>query len=505
VRQEHDLKATQFAAELRALYEAAGKPTYAAVCHQAKAQRPPLRMGTSTLSAWIKGDNVPADPRTVAFLTSYLANLAKRRDRSFEPRPAGWWDALYRAAVEEKRAGRGRGGRPSSAASAPDPDDPATSVGADPVRKIAADVTDFTALINEHTEEFVGRRQFGSRLWAALDDAAVPSGYLFVHGEPGIGKTALMAKLVHERSLIHHFNSVLVGITSREQFLRNVCAQLILRYQLPDERLPGGAVSDNGVLLDLLSLAAARSDPVIVAIDAVDEAVAAENAENRLFLPPALPPGVFFVVTMRDPEDVELYVDEPRHLPLLEGDTENQADIREYIAAFLGQYRSAMGRRLSELGVQEAEFAETLADRSEGNFMYLRHVLRGIRDGTLGGVDLEGIGELPRGLRAYYRYLEKQLLRRTGDDAGKELAILGVLAAWPSPLTRQRLARFAGESATLTGAALRRWSPFLNQVRAGREPAYALYHASFRDYLAERLDMDTVRERIDAAIEAELT
>jgi hypothetical protein len=80
-----------------------------------------------------------------------------------------------------------------------------------------------------------------------------------------------------------------------------------------------------------------------------------------------------------------------------------------------------------------------------------------------------------------------------------------VLAVWPSPLTRQRLARFAGESVALTGAVLRRWSPFLNKVRTGREPGYALYHASFRDYLAERLDMDAVRERIEAAIEAELT
>jgi hypothetical protein len=314
-----------------------------------------------------------------------------------------------------------------------------------------------------------------------------------------------MAKLVRERNLIHHFNSVLVGITSREQFLRNVCAQVILRYGLLDERLPAGAVSDNGVLLDLLSLAAARSDRVLVAIDAIDEAVAAENVENRLFLPPALPPGVFFVVTMRDPEDVELYVDEPRHLPLLETDTENQADIREYIAAFLGRHRRAMTQRLGQLGIKEAEFAETLADRSEGNFMYLRHVLRGIRYGTLGGVYSGGIDELPRGLRAYYRHLEQQLLRRTGDDPEKELAILGVLAAWPSPLTRQRLARFAGESVTLTGAVLRRWSPFLNQIRAGREPGYALYHASFRDFLAERLDMDAVRERVEAAIEAELT
>jgi hypothetical protein len=384
-------------------------------------------------------------------------------------------------------------------------EDLVTLMAAGPAGKIAADVTDFTALIDKHTAEFVGRRRFIERLWAVLDDDAFGSGYLFVHGEPGIGKTALLAKLVRERNLIHHFNSVLLGITSREHFLRNVCAQLILRCELPFGQLPSDTTSDSGILLGLLSRAAARGDRMIVAVDAIDEAVAAENAGNRLFLPPALPPGVFFVVTMREPEDVELYVDEPRHLPLLEADAENQADIREYIAAFLDRHRSAMTRRLGELGVQEAEFAETLADRSEGNFIYLWHVLRGVRDRTLGGVDPDGIDELPRGLRAYYAHLEQQLLRRTGDNPEKELAILGVLAAWPSPLTRQRLARFAGESVTLTGAVLRRWSPFLNKVRAGREPGYALHHASFRDYLSERLDMDAVRERIDAAIEAELT
>jgi hypothetical protein len=370
---------------------------------------------------------------------------------------------------------------------------------------VAADVTNFTAMIDEHTEEFVGRRQLVELLCSALDDGAFTSGYLFLHGEPGIGKTALLAKLVRDRNLVHHFNSVLVGITSREQFLRNVCAQLILRYELSYERLPADAASHRDVLLDLLSRAAARNDRVLVAIDAIDEAVAAENAGNRLLLPPALPPGVFFLVTMRDPEDVKLYVDEPRHLPLLEADAENQADIREYITMFLARHRRVMTQRLSELGIREAEFAETLADRSEGNFMYLRHVLRGIRYGTLGGIDPDGIDELPRGLRAYYAHLEQQILRRTGDDPERELAILGVLAAWPSPLTRQRLARFAGESVTLTSAVLRRWSPFLNKVRADRQPAYALYHASFRDYLGERLDMDAVLERIDAAIEAELT
>jgi NACHT domain len=373
----------------------------------------------------------------------------------------------------------------------------------DGASEIAAEVTDFTALIDERTEDFVGRRRFGERLWTILGDDAFRSGYLFVHGEPGIGKTALLAKLVRERNLVHHFNSALIGITSRERFLRNVCAQLILRYELPHERLPAGATSDSGFLLGLLTRAAKR-ERVIVAVDAVDEAVAAEDMQNRLFLPPALPLGVFFVVTMRDPDDVDLYVDEPRDLPLLEMDAENQADIRKYIAMFLDRHRRAMTRRLTELGLAEDEFTATLADRSEGNFMYLRHVLRGIRDKTIGGVDAEGIRELPRGLRAYYTQLEKQLVRRIGGDPDRELAILGVLAAWPSPLTDHRLARFAGENVTMTRAVLRRWLPFLNQVRVDGQPGYALYHASFREFLAERLDMHAVRERIGTAIESGL-
>jgi hypothetical protein len=382
-------------------------------------------------------------------------------------------------------------------------EDLAELLAADAIPEIAADVTDFTTLIDERTEEFVGRRRFGERLWATLDDDAFRSGYMFVHGEPGIGKTALLAKLVRERNLVHHFNSALIGITSRERFFRNVCAQLILRYELPHERLPADATSDSGFLLSLLTRAAER-ERVVVAVDAVDEAVAAEDTQNRLFLPPALPSRVFFVVTMRHPDDVDLYVDEPRDLPLLEMDAENQADIREYIATFLDRHHRAMTRRLRELGLAEEEFTATLADRSEGNFMYLRHVLRGIRDETLGGVDAGGIRELPRGLRAYYAQLEKQLVRRIGGDPDRELAILGVLAAWPSPLTPCRLARFAEENVTMTRAVLRRWVPFLNQVPVDGESGWALYHASFREFLAERLDMQAVRERIGAAIESRL-
>lgn len=114
------------------------------------------------------------------------------------------------------------------------------------------------------------------------------------------------------------------------------------------------------------------------------------------------------------------------------------------------------------------------------------------------------VGGLPRGLRAYYAQLEKQLVSRTGGGPDRELAILGVLAVWPSPLPPRRLAKYAGENVTFTRAVLRRWAPFLNHTPVEGEPGHALYHASFREFLADRLDMEVIRERIMTAVEREL-
>ena len=41
--------------------------------------------------------------------------------------------------------------------------------------------------------------------------------------------------------------------------------------------------------------------------------------------------------------------------------------------------------------------------------MYLQHVLRAVRNGSLGGADGVALDELPQGLQAYYAHLESQL------------------------------------------------------------------------------------------------
>lgn len=359
---------------------------------------------------------------------------------------------------------------------------------------------DFAGLIRERTDEFIGRRELIRRIGEVLDDPSFTSGYVVIHGEPGIGKTALLAWLVEQWDLVHHFNSVLIGLTSTERFLSNVCAQLILAHGLPYDRLPEGAGADSSTLLRLLA-ESAQQRRVVVAVDAVDEAGDGSTGTNRLLLPPALPADTFMLLTMRDPDSVALYIDERRDLVIDENDAENMSDAREYVDTFIERHAAEMGQRLAALGLSATEFADLVTERSEGNFMYLRHVLRGIRDGAPRGTGRVVLDQLPRGLQAYYAQLERQLGVVGGTAPERQLRILAVLAAWPEPLTVARLARFAGERLDTTRAVLRGWAHVLNRIESPDGPRYALYHASFRDFLAKRLDLADVRSQIASAVE----
>ncbi|MGX1778349.1 NACHT domain-containing protein [Nocardia brasiliensis] len=107
--QEHD---RQFADELRRLYELAGKPTLAELVRQGQAQRPPVMVSDSSISAWLSGRSVPAKFSAVAFLVSYLAAKAQSGgiggggDLSLPN-----WRRLHDAAWHESHARRG--GRPA--------------------------------------------------------------------------------------------------------------------------------------------------------------------------------------------------------------------------------------------------------------------------------------------------------------------------------------------------------------------------------------------------------
>ena len=263
-------------------------------------------------------------------------------------------------------------------------------------------VLDFERLVDERTRNFIGRDFIFQALDESLKDPEFPSGYVLVRGEPGIGKTALLSQLVKTRGYVHHFNIAPQNIRSARTFLENVCAQLIVRYRLDYATLPPEASQDSAFLSKLLAEVSAKSkdDAVVILVDALDEPedTGLAPTANRLYLPRVLPNRVYFVLTSREQLDYRLDVDRRKDLYLRDEDPQNLEDVRTYVRRFLESHPETDGR-IAAWRISKKEFVEFITERSEGNFMYLVHVLEDIRAGILSADSIDRIQNLPKGLR----------------------------------------------------------------------------------------------------------
>jgi hypothetical protein len=364
-------------------------------------------------------------------------------------------------------------------------------------------VLDFERLVDERTRNFVGRDFIFHAVDELLEDPEFPSGYILIRGEPGIGKTALLSQLVKTRGYVHHFNIAPQNIRSTRVFLENVCAQLIVRYQLAHTMLPPEAGQDSAFLTQLLTEAAdkAGDQPVVVLVDALDEAEDAGLAAtaNRLFLPAVLPGKVFFILTSREQIDYRLDVDRREDLYLRDDDPQNLNDVRAYVRNFLNAHDEQMTARIAEWKIGADEFLELLTDKSQGNFMYLVHVLEDIRTGRLAPDTMDSIQDLPRGLRAYYQR-HWRTMRAQDQDRFERIyePVLRILATVREPVTVAAIGEWTKLEPARIREVIRDWRPFLNETPSPtREPLYRVYHASFQDFLAEEgVGLQPYHERI---------
>jgi AAA ATPase domain len=378
---------------------------------------------------------------------------------------------------------------------------------------------EFQAVVEERTRNFVGR----DFVFAAIDEALgadeFPSGYIVVQGEPGIGKTALLAQLVKEHGYVHHFNIAPQGIRSPQAFLSNVCAQLVVRYELEHAALPAEATQDGGFMLRLLAEAVVSGEniPLVVVVDALDEAedIALAPGGNRLFLPPTLPAGVYFVVSTREVYDYRLFVDARRDIYVRENDPQNLEDIRAYIRGFVRAGAKKMAARIAQWGLPEDEFVEALTAKSEGNFMYLVHVLGDIRSGALTASGVDDIRKLPQGLRAYYRRhwndmrsVDQEQFRRYQQPVvcllatAREPVSAVELLGWTKEFWRKAGWDPVALDPSAVKDVLDAWWEFLNRDEmAENELRYRVYHASFQEFLRDEVGLTVYHETIsDSAL-----
>jgi AAA ATPase domain len=363
----------------------------------------------------------------------------------------------------------------------PEPPDIFALMAAAPA-PLSAAMIDSRSLADNATHFFTGRQDTLAQIDAALADPAFRSGYIVITGEPGSGKTTLLAHLASSRGYVHHFSTP--NARSPQAFLGNVCAQLIVRYGLDHAELPSGATRDGNVLSDLLAEAAnTTASPVVVLVDALDEAgPPPRDGVNTLFLPPALPDGVFLIVTTRLGHSRSLVVDRRRELDL---GLDREA-IRLYLMARMGAEPDAAVR----FGMDVSSLATLLAERSEGNFLYAVSAANELLTGSSGAATLDDL--LPRSLSDYYDSHWRAVQERDpGRFRRDHEPVLRILATADAPVSFRDLEQRTGLPRPAIQVVIAEWGQFLDVGGSGEgEETYRLFHSSFRDFVVGALGLE---------------
>ncbi|MBF2014849.1 MAG: ATP-binding protein [Rivularia sp. T60_A2020_040] len=342
--------------------------------------------------------------------------------------------------------------------------------------------TQFQSLIADKTKEFVGREYVFNAIEAFIANNS--KGYFTIIGDPGQGKSAILAKYVQDTGCIAHFNVLLQGPNRAEQFLESVCNQLIERYELDYHPLPPNATQDGEFLGQLLDEVAQKSDgkAVIIAVDALDEVnTAYKDAANILYLPPYLPDGLYFIMTRRRGVEVPLtsFAPMPPPLNLLDFQTDSERDVRTYIRNRVNNSGNLCQRIDDIWGETITEFTNKIAQKSENNFMYLRYVLLDIESGLYQDLSLE---QFPQGLQGYYEFHWRRMGMTKEPLPVEKIKIVYILGEVREPVSRRKICDFSGENEYAVQQVLNEWEQFLHEL-IKEEKRYSAYHASFRDFL----------------------
>jgi DNA polymerase III delta prime subunit len=355
----------------------------------------------------------------------------------------------------------------------------------------------FKNIVDDKTREFVGRNYIYDQIDEYLNNKSFPSGYIILKGEPGIGKTALMANLVRQRGWIHHF--VTEGTDSTESFLASICSQLIVKYELPDSKLPEcepeKRIRTYKEFMDeqLLPQAIEKDNKVVILVDALDEAKISplDGDLNILGLPKTLPQGVFFIVTSREADDEHFYVNNNRRIDIKDDDDDNLNDVKEYVTTYLED--PGVKQQIEKWKVCDDKFVEVITEKSEGNFMYLFYVMTDIKEQKLSEDIKDGIHDLPQGLNGYYSKLWN-FMERSYKDRFKEIdeKVIRIIAALHTPASISYIAEISKFPTNTVSEIINLWRNCFNEIIENNKQYYRIYHRSFYDFLKRKLHFDDI-------------
>jgi len=342
-------------------------------------------------------------------------------------------------------------------------------------------------IIEDRIQDFTGRKFVFEEINEFLKTNR--KGYFVLEAEPGVGKSAILAKCVEmlNRRCVTHFNSQPDGIISAKTFLENACIQLIEGFNLKNkyQPLPENALENGNFLGRLLGEVTAKlssGKKLIFVVDALDEVDLnlQSSGSNVLYLPNDLPDNVYFIVSKR-PEFLPMPTGNRKVFDLMDYSAESLADVKAYLAKRTEKSESIQNW-IDRQSVQREQFVTAVAQKSENKFIYLRYILDEIEGGTYNDVSLN---DLPAGLQEYYQKHWAQMMGREDDPLLElKVRIIYFLSQAEEPVSCRWLAKSACEINVIKiQQVLGKWNSFLRQEKVGKETRYTIYHNSFRQFL----------------------
>ena len=339
--------------------------------------------------------------------------------------------------------------------------------------------TEFQTVITDKTKHFCGRQFVFEAITKFIQNHQ--SGYFTILGDAGMGKSAIAAKyIVDNPGTICFFNIRAEGRNRPDVFLKLVRQQLVNRFNLQN--------AENDDLSTLLTNASGKladSQKLVIVIDALDEVDQEDNA-NLLNLPMSLPEKVYIILTRRpyNSDDKRLTLSpntKYQELDLREYEDESNDDVKTYILKCLEKYKEGLENWINQQNnLSKPKFVDTIAAKSENNFMYLRYVLEAIAGGFYQAENLE---QLPKGLEGYYESHWRIMGMNKKPLPKDKIKIIYVMCALKSAVSREIIVKYSQENNLTVQEVLKGWTQFLQEQKTYQPPRYRFYHESFRDFL----------------------
>jgi WD40 repeat protein/tRNA A-37 threonylcarbamoyl transferase component Bud32 len=355
---------------------------------------------------------------------------------------------------------------------------------------------DFTPFLVEKLKGFTGREWVFQEIeeWRVRGS---PPAFLLV-GEPGLGKSAIVAALIHRNPgghiLAYHCCRADTPVTLEPAgFVRSLVAMLSAQLDEYAGMLERSAIADFlrgsdtdaasafdvAILGPLHNIKSPQGGRRYLLIDALDEALAHTQRPTIVDVLSTrfdrLPPWLGMVATMRSDPSLLNQLRSACIRVLSAQDPGNQDDVRHFMRTRFAE--PALCDQATIDGKILVSLENDLLRSSAGNFLFVTTALGAVERGQL---SFDQIQNLPPGLSSLYKIFFDRLFRDAGVDFGASRRVLETLVAAREPLTRQQIAAAtdldAEEELPVILSRLASFAP----ASDGR---YALFHKSLFDWL----------------------